>query len=305
MKLSQIDQVANFLNMRQIAVRVIGGLGNQLFQYGFALYCRDLFGSEANVTLDCTDFARYKKHDGYLLDNLNPVLKKSTSTELRQIYPLLDTRVCRAVLTRLPQLARNIVLEDDRTTVYSANDISSGQSRWALGYWQNAAYTDSSVPLIRQALAQHQEQAKISLMTSKDFSDYCALHVRRGDYVELAAKNKAVLYSEDYYRAAIEITRQKKPNVRFVVFSDDPGWCRNNLNLSVDDKLAVDLGISGAIEEIAAMSILPSHIIGNSTFGWWGARLATQCDSLVMPKFWGKTQKVVDLSLSHSWVRLL
>ena len=68
-----------------IYLKIIGGLGNQVFQYAFALHLREK-GFE--VMLDLSNFDGYKLHDGFLLDQLfNLDLEIVENDSLSSIVP--------------------------------------------------------------------------------------------------------------------------------------------------------------------------------------------------------------------------
>lgn len=57
-----------------------------------------------------------------------------------------------------------------------------------------------------------------------------SLHDRRGDYVtDPGARTFLGTLPLDYYAAAARLIRERAPIPHFFVFSDDPAWCRENL----------------------------------------------------------------------------
>jgi hypothetical protein len=60
-----------------------------------------------------------------------------------------------------------------------------------------------------------------------------AVHVRRGDF---ATHDGNLLLRSDYYNDAISKLQSQLPDTRFFVFSDEIGWCKENLR-STDDSL--------------------------------------------------------------------
>jgi hypothetical protein len=90
----------------------------------------------------------------------------------------------------------------------------------------------------------------------------CAIHVRRGDYVN--NPNYAKL-SMNYYIGAMKFMPR---NLQYLIFSDDITWCKkffgNRFHYAEN---------TTAIEDLAAMSMCHYHIISNSSFSWWGAWL--------------------------------
>lgn len=101
-----------------------------------------------------------------------------------------------------------------------------------------------------------------------------SIHVRRGDYLQFPDKHPPV--TMDYIAAAVE----KFPGYKFLVFSDDLRWCRENF-----PKLGRDFDYQvgrSAIEDISAMSGCEHNIISNSTFSWWAGWLNNNPDKVVV-----------------------
>ena len=80
-----------------------------------------------------------------------------------------------------------------------------------------------------------------------------------------------------YYAEAIVKVHELYHINDFVVYTDDPDWCRENFQYPV---------ISGdPIEDFEAMQNHDCNIIANSTYSWWAAWLAGH-DRVIAPKVW-------------------
>jgi hypothetical protein len=107
----------------------------------------------------------------------------------------------------------------------------------------------------------------------------------------LAEKNKKIYanLSIEYYRSAINIILNQYPQSKFLFFSDDPSWTRDNILNKIDlaeSELISGQGLTNA-EEIILMSKCAHNIIANSTFSWWGAWLNQNPDKIVIsPNKW-------------------
>jgi hypothetical protein len=66
-----------------IITKIIGGLGNQMFQYAFA---KALQQKGYEVKIDISAFETYKLHGGYQLDKYNIDLESSTKDENDKFY---------------------------------------------------------------------------------------------------------------------------------------------------------------------------------------------------------------------------
>jgi hypothetical protein len=99
-----------------------------------------------------------------------------------------------------------------------------------------------------------------------------SLHLRRGDYTKLQ-KEGFHLLGPEYYRPALEAVaaRGVKP-ARWLVFSDDPAWCRDQAWLPAGAEVVEEA------DEVASLILLSlcgaAAVTSNSTFSWWGAVLA-------------------------------
>jgi len=109
--------------------------------------------------------------------------------------------------------------------------------------------------------------------------DTCSIHIRRGDYLGL--QNHHPIQPIEYYQRAIQIVGKEK---HFLVFSDDIEWCKENF-----DFLPSKTFISGNhdYEDLYLMSMCQNNIIANSTFSWWGAWLnKNENKQVIIPSKW-------------------
>ena len=62
-----------------VIIRIVGGLGNQMFQYAYA---KALQLSGYNVEIDISKFKKYKLHGGYQLDKYKIDLEAASSLSI-------------------------------------------------------------------------------------------------------------------------------------------------------------------------------------------------------------------------------
>ena len=120
------------------------------------------------------------------------------------------------------------------------------------------------------------KQAKSNLDIIKDNEQYpiVALHVRRGDYLQVSSLNLTL----DYYNEAISIFLEKFPYFKVLVFSDDIAWCKESI---VGENVFYSENNSNYVD-MCMMSLCDHNIIANSTFSWWGAYLNQNPDKIVV-----------------------
>lgn len=105
-----------------------------------------------------------------------------------------------------------------------------------------------------------------------------SVHVRRGDY--LTSPGHHPTQTMEYYR---EAANQFDKNLRFYIFSDDPLWCKENLQ--IENSVVIESG--NAYVDMYLMSLCEGHIIANSSFSWWGSWLADSKKTIAPSNWFG------------------
>ncbi|WP_286907471.1 alpha-1,2-fucosyltransferase [Roseovarius sp.] len=175
------------------------------------------------------------------------------------------------------------------------------------GYWQSPDYFGPDTDALRRDLTLTTAlDAPNAAMAAQIDAAPCpvSFHVRRGDYIAAGAYAAC---TPDYYRAAADhlATTLGKPLTCFI-FSNDPAWARDNLDLG-QDQVIVDLNDEATGHfDMALMARCAHHVIANSTFSWWGAWLNPDPDKqVVAPRNWFATQALHNPDLiPEQWHRL-
>ncbi len=109
-----------------------------------------------------------------------------------------------------------------------------------------------------------------------------SVHVRRGAAPDFGGEAKADpethVLPVEYYRKAIYTLSAMLGSIQLVIFSDDPEWCRQNLEFP-----AIYPQQSG-FDDLQLMSLCDHHIVANSSFSWWGAWLNPREKIVVCPE---------------------
>ena len=167
------------------------------------------------------------------------------------------------------------------------------------GFFQSEKYFKHAESKVREVLTfrpEIRQKAEVELAKVKDDAPRVSIHVRRGDYV--ANSGNHTVTGMEYYAEAINKFFAKEP-YRFVVFSDDPEWCKQMF----EGGHIVD--INDSYTEMCMMSMCDHHIIANSSFSWWGAWLNPNPKKIVTaPSLWFgpnlRHNSIVDL-LPDTW----
>jgi hypothetical protein len=272
-----------------IIVKLIGGLGNQMFQY--ALGRRLSIERNVPFKLDATAFDTYLLH-GYGLSYLNVQAEKATRAEIDR-FTLPSSRF-RRTFEKLPWTGRYPVVRETSFR-YDPRPLDFGKSAYLEGYWQSEKYFDVAVDSIRSDFQVRAPLEGKNLEVSRlaESTESVAIHVRRGDYAANPETLKVHgLCGLDYYRAAIEMLRSKLPEkkLHFFLFSDDPQWVRENLKLEFSSIFVDFNDATRNYEDLRLISNCKHQIIANSSFSWWGAWLNRNPTKVVLaPMKWFST----------------
>jgi len=285
-----------------IVSRLIGGLGNQMFQYaaGRALALR----RGVSFGIDIRAFADYKTHTfGMQCFSVN--LNEAPSWLLPN--PPAEGRLQR-MLRRLMPTPLNVYSE--KTFTFDAAVLSLPDGVYLDGYWQTEKYFADFSDLIRSDLTvRHAPSAANQAWLGRIAQAHSvSLHIRRGDYISNPAA-AAVHGTCDigYYERAVAYLRHATGvDPVLFVFSDDPDWVAANLCLPYQMHLIRDNDASANYEDLRLMTACHHHIVANSSFSWWGAWLDGRPDSItIAPVRWfvRDAPDARDL-VPQRWVRL-
>src|SRR5262245_892681 len=259
-----------------ITVQIIGGVGNQMFQYAAARALT--LRKNLKLGIDRSAFSYYKVHD-YLLDHF--------AMDLNYVKPM--TRFERKI-QRYPFAWKRKYVEKGH--LFDPKVLSLPDGSVLEGYWQSEDYFLDAADVIRRdfTIKAPPSPASAALAEAANVHNSVSLHVRRGDYISnpdaFAVHGTC---SPDYYRQALEMLHAElgSTKLRVIVFSDDMAWARENLRFDEDIVWANDPDVRQPLGDMRAMSACRHHIVANSSFSWWGAWLTLRKEKiLIAPRRW-------------------
>ncbi|QDO81998.1 alpha-1,2-fucosyltransferase [Shewanella psychropiezotolerans] len=280
-------------------VNVVGGLGNQLFQYAFYIALKQQFNEE--VKLDISQFNDYKLHNGYELELVFQLGETySTKKEVEAIYSKNST---------LPQkilryFQRKIKVEERRKHEFQYKNVLVGlenKNVYFRGYWQSYKYFEAVEETLRNTLKfpPVSETNNLELLNKIKNHNTVSIHVRRGDYV--GHSTLGGICTTTYYKNAINLINQKVDKPLFIVFSNDIVWCEEYLSLQ--DAIFVDWNTEEkSYRDLQLMSSCNHNIIANSSFSWWGAWLNNKPNRIVIaPDKWIQGVEYINDLIPSTW----
>ncbi|MDQ0922286.1 hypothetical protein QF038_000794 [Pseudarthrobacter sp. W1I19] len=123
------------------------------------------------------------------------------------------------------------------------------------------------------------------------------VNIRRGDYYSVPHFRKAYGFNiAGYLEAALEVAKEAEDIPKATVVSDDPAWCRSNLDAILTEHAGTVEYVpktAGPLENFRAVSTTRRLIGTNSTFSYWGGYIADVVHSdaqIVMPEFHARWQ---------------
>jgi glycosyltransferase involved in cell wall biosynthesis len=130
-----------------------------------------------------------------------------------------------------------------------------------------------------------------------------AVHIRLGDY---KSESNFGLLSPSYYEAAVEEINSGHHFDEIWAFSDEPELAQRNYltHCNAQVKWIANNEFSSS-ETLQLMRLCNGFVISNSTFGWWGAKLAHGINPpVIVPSKWFKGMAdPVDL-IPEDWTKL-
>jgi len=248
-----------------ITANMCGGLGNQLFQIGM-VYCLSW---------------EYDKQ---------PVIKKiKSSPSIFNHRPVYWNNVFHKVNTVDDEKFNSISFEQMKENFELEYKLSSDKSYLLDGYFQYPFYLNKYREKIIDLFSLPEDLMKSIKtkyqMINPDRLPSVAVHVRRGDYLQL--QHFHVVQPIEYFQSGIKSFSDEH---LFIVFSDDIKWCQDHIKakniyfvsyIDAIDQLQQD------VFELFLMSLCDHQIISNSSFSWWGYWLNTNPDKkLIHPMRW-------------------
>jgi len=284
-----------------IIARLIGGLGNQLFQYatGKSLALKN----NTILKLDLRHFdgvdPEYRK---YALAPFNIEENFASQKEIKAI----EASGINKLLEKFKPYYRHSVVSYQGYD-FDRNILALGDNVILDGYWQSEKYFKDIADTIKKEYILNKglsDKAK-GIEEKIKRSNSISLHIRRGDYLNDKFSKIYTEITTNFYNKAIYLINKEVANPVFFIFSDDAEWVNEHFNLAYDKFIVSGQGIPD-YEELMLMSVCKHNIIANSTFSWWGAWLNSNPQKTVIaPVNWLKVDnyKIDDL-VPGEWVKL-
>ena len=231
-------------------VCLLGRLGNQLFQYSFARWLEAQTGLPAYFDLSMT--RRVGIHG--TPEFVNEVNRSAIRGSSR--FPAPGGRLGPVGDYLRRALGPERVVVD--MTGSGPADLDPGPASWWVGYWQQLQFAEVARAELRSLIG-------IDRTPQRQSRKRIAVHVRRGDYVGLG-----LALSPNWYTAATDEALELTGDAEIRVFSDDPRWCEETLQLNAPFSVA---RLGTPLDDFRSLAEADVMVASASTYSWWAGFL--------------------------------
>lgn len=296
-------------------VNLIGGLGNQMFQYAFAVALKEQISSE-DVLIDTSHFnyiflKKYKAaniHNGYEIEKVFPNAKLNHAKWwqlIRVTWYCPNFLLSRVVKKVFPHRNSEYIQPVSDYFKYESNVYGLKGKKYYDGQWSSIKYY---LPIRNKLLEvfTHPQASGVNMeyIQKMEQTDSVGVHIRRGDYLQ--DPDFRNICELDYYKRAIKRLEEESKDYTFFIFSNDIQWCKKNISPLLSNyqvQFVTENHGSDSCWDMHLMTHCKNLIIANSSFSWWGAFLNNRGGLIIAPEKWVNRDSVFDI-WDDKWVKL-
>lgn len=279
--------------MKNIYVKLYGGLGNQLFQYAFGKSLSKKLS--ANLILEVesgfeNDFFKRK----YSIKDLgiNPrVISNSDAVSRLTVSTSFLGKLYRRLNVYIPKNSR-FYYRERKKFWFDEEVFKIKNNIFFDGYWQNHNYFKDIINDIRLEINNGYDYKNDNISDLLNNKNTVAVHMRYphafvNGKMHKGTKEHFYCLDFSFFIKAIHEMKALVPDPFFCFFSDNVEWAKkkiDNANLGIKYEF-IDSG--NVISDFQLMRQCNHFVISNSTFSWWAAYLANRPNKQVIsPKNW-------------------
>jgi hypothetical protein len=263
---------------RKVLVRLKGGMGNQLFQYGFALHLAN--GETGDVLCLLDYFQRDARHGGFALrDLLGPEVLTTDALPAGQNWAYLNADpMADADFSALRNSSCDMFVDGYFQHVANFGSVAGKLKSMFLGQFDQESYAARLRALFGEA-------------TDRQL---VAIHLRRGDFLDPQVRLAHGIPEPQSMLGCL--ARINAREYAAAVFSDSSIEIRlpcPSICLSGNEPRS----LAGDVDQLRLMSCCDWIIASNSTFGYWAGVLSNRVEQMFIPDPWMRSGSVRTQSL--------
>ena len=309
-----------------IIVKLIGGLGNQLFQYAAGLHlakCKntelkidigilggttpnDVTPREVELDLFQTNLVFASKNE---IDSFKQWSGNAYLRFLQRKFPLAISFFIKLMsrFYRGNSLPKMYIAESGFRYMKSYKHLPDNV--YLEGFWQSEKYFLEIRDLLLKEFIPKVKMSEVNLEILNRINkvNSISIHFRRGDFI--TNKNASNFHGAlplEYYEKAVTEIISHVANPEFFIFSDDANWVKENFKIDYPVTFVMHNSGRDSVYDMVLMSNCKHNIIANSSFSWWGGWMNTNENKMVIsPKQWFKDETIDTSDLIPSdWIRI-
>lgn len=303
-----------------IILNLLGGLGNQMFDFAYAEALSEEYGEEIAINstwlklheilinFKHTLCREKKEHYECRLFNFECIKEVRRMPWLISLYHAIKFEcflICQMILKKKVNLhganaykrlnTRGYFVSVDFFS-YIEHGICKKRHKYIQGAFESDEYFKNiGSEKIRQLFTVSTKPSKENLKMLKHISstNSICIHIRRGDYVNNDSYSWLNICNAKYYSDAIDYMESRVDDPTYFIFSNNElelEWIKENYDFLRPNTVFVNLG-NCDYEELRLMYNCRHFIISNSTFSWWASYLAKGDDKIIVaPDIWQNKQ---------------
>ena len=219
-------------------VKLIGGLGNQLFQYAYAYY---LFKKDKKVKLDISEFSYYALHK-LKIQNYKISLKFSEWNDVKKFY--IFNNLYLSYLIKIFSKRFYIIIHkifNKNIIIYEnlKNQNLKKKEYYHDGFWQNLKFLElNKKDLLKQIKLKKYTKSHKKLINKILNKNSVAIHIRLYSKVRGEDKFHGNINSK-YLEEAIRIIESRVNNPFYFIFTNSNEWVNKNLKFKQSNYIFV------------------------------------------------------------------
>lgn len=290
-----------------IMIRLMGGLGNQMFQYAFGRFMSIKYNTE--LVLDQTllldkssphEISTHRKYDLDIFNNLHFRWAKPAETFRFNGDP--KAGLLKKIFRKLQNSISPKRLVIQQNNFIYPHYFSTGGDTCFAGRWQSYLFFKDQEAIIKKDFTLNSPPLNSEVLIQQiNSTESVCVHIRRGDLLTSPLYSKVIgALDLSYYTSAISQMDKLLTDPAYFVFSDDIDWCKQNLKTNSSVTYVGDNFSGTKAEGHLYLMIQCKHfILSNSTFAWWGAFLSSNnSKKVIYPKNWYKDETLSNPEMS-------
>jgi len=251
--------------MKNIKLRMVGGLGNQLFQFTYALILRKSLNYD-KIIIDISDMSKYKENWGFLLYDILDKNKLEGIIIFNKSY-ILKSRMIK-VISSLEILSSSFGFISDKNSKYFLKRVKlkSKKTLYLDGYFELYDKIDLYVNTLKPYL---RDDLFISIP-----ENILVINIRGGEFINIG---RSSIEDKEAYEKIISIALSKISNPKIHVVSDDVNFAK----ILLQDICKVEMYLpQNPFDNFRYLYSAKHKIIARSTFSKWAGYLSSDFSNI-------------------------